>query len=60
MIRLDTMLENTRAQHVYELLGLEREGVDHDSWTSPAGISHSTVNYTITPQQWAAGRPTPR
>ena len=47
-IVLDTNLRNTRAQHVYELLGFRRVGVRYDCWTDQLGIPQSAVDYALT------------
>lgn len=51
-IVLDTDLENTRAQHVYELLGFEKRRVNRDSWTNQLGQRRSSVDYALTPEQF--------
>lgn len=47
-IQLDTDLENTRAQHVYESLGFQKLGVNRDSWVDQLGRSRSSVDYCLT------------
>lgn len=47
-IQLDTDLENTRAQHVYESLGFQKLGVNKDSWVDQQGRSRSSVDYCLT------------
>lgn len=49
-IRLDTNLQNTRAQHVYEQLGFTRVRVNKDSWTDQLGRLQSSVDYTLVPE----------
>lgn len=51
-IVLDTDLENTRAQHVYELLGFEKLRVNRDSWTNQSGQRRSSVDYALTPERF--------
>lgn len=51
-IVLDTDPENTRAQHVYALLGFERQGIRRDSWTDQLGRRRSAVDYAMTPEQF--------
>ncbi len=46
-IVLDTNLNNTRAQHVYELLGFERKRVNIDSWKDQNGKLNSSVDYEL-------------
>lgn len=47
-ICLDTNLTNTRAQHVYELLGFRKTGVRYDSWRDQLGRLQSAVDYELT------------
>lgn len=47
-IILDTNLTNTRAQHVYELLGFQKTGVRMDSWRDQMGNLQSAVDYELT------------
>ena len=47
-IVLDTNLQNTRAQHVYELLGFRKTGVRVDSWRDQLGSLQSAVDYELT------------
>ena len=47
-IILDTNLNNTRAQHVYELLGFQKTGVRYDAWTDQVGRLQSAVDYELT------------
>ena len=47
-ILLDTNLNNTRAQHVYELLGFQKTGVRIDSWRDQMGNLQSAVDYELT------------
>lgn len=47
-IVLDTNLKNTRAQHVYELLGFQKTGVRIDSWRDQLGNLQSAVDYELT------------
>ena len=49
-IILDTNLNNTRAQHVYELLGFQKTGVRYGSWTDQVGRLQSAVDYELTPE----------
>jgi RimJ/RimL family protein N-acetyltransferase len=44
----DTNLSNTRAQHVYELLGARRVGVRENCWTDQLGRPQSAVDYELT------------
>lgn len=51
-IILDTNLKNTRAQHVYELLGFQKTGVRIDSWRDQLGSLQSAVDYELTKKQF--------
>lgn len=51
-IILDTNLKNTRAQHVYELLGFQKTGVRIDSWRDQLGSLQSAVDYELTKEQF--------
>ncbi len=51
-IILDTNLKNTRAQHVYELLGFQKTGVRIDSWRDQVGNLQSAVDYELTKAQF--------
>lgn len=55
-IVLDTDLENTRAQHVYELLGFEKLRLNRDSWTDQLGRKRSSVDYVLTPERFCDWR----
>ena len=46
-IILDTNLNNTRAQHVYGLLGFQKTGVRCDAWTDQVGRLQSAVDYEL-------------
>ena len=48
LIFLDTNLNNTRAQHVYEKLGFKRIAIHCDSWKKQLGELQSTVDYELT------------
>lgn len=47
-IVLDTDLENTRAQHVYEKLGFQKLRVNQNSWKNQLGQWRSSVDYELT------------
>ena len=51
-IILDTNLNNTRAQHVYELLGFQKTAVRRDAWTDQLGRLQSAVDYELTPEHF--------
>ena len=46
-IILDTNLENTRAQHVYEKLGFLRLRTNYDSWKNQLGELQSSIDYEL-------------
>ena len=46
-IVLDTNLNNTRAQHVYEKIGFVKTNVRLDSWKNQLGFLQSTVDYEL-------------
>lgn len=46
-IILDTNLKNTRAQHVYEMLGFQKLRVNENSWTNQVGEVQSSVDYEL-------------
>lgn len=50
-ITLDTMLENQRAQHVYEKLGFVKTGVQENCWRDQTGRLRTAVDYQLLPQQ---------
>lgn len=51
-ILLDTNWENRRAQHVYESLGFQKICVHWDSWTDQLGQLQSSVDYSLTPENF--------
>lgn len=51
-IVLDTMLENMRAQHVYESLGFERKGMRVDCWKDQEGKMRTAVDYALTKERF--------
>jgi len=46
VIKLDTNLNNKRAQHVYEALGFKRLRINN-AWKDQLGIPQSTVDYEL-------------
>jgi RimJ/RimL family protein N-acetyltransferase len=46
-IILDTNLNNTRAQHVYEKIGFRKTAVRMDSWKDQLGVLQSAVDYEL-------------
>ncbi|HEY5586604.1 MAG TPA: GNAT family protein [Ruminiclostridium sp.] len=46
-IILDTNLNNTRAQHVYEKIGFTKVAVRINSWENQLGVSQSSVDYKL-------------
>jgi len=51
-IILDTNLNNTHAQHLYEKLGFKKLRVNRDSWCDQLGRQQSSVDYEITKADW--------
>ena len=51
-IILDTNLNNTRAQHVYEKLGFQKTGVRENSWTNQLGELQSSIDYELKPDEF--------
>ena len=51
-IILDTNKKNTRAQHVYELLGFQKVRVNENSWKNQVGQWQSSVDYELLPEQF--------
>lgn len=51
-ILLDTMTDNSRARHVYELIGFECMQVNIDSWVSPDGVAYSSADYRLVPERF--------
>ena len=51
-IMLDTNLNNTRAQHVYEQLGFTKNRVRENSWKDQLGNWQSAVDYELTPKDF--------
>ena len=49
---LDTNLQNTRAQHVYEKIGFTRVGTNIDSWKNQLGELQSSVDYELTRESY--------
>ena len=47
MIKLDTNLENVRAQHVYEQLGFNKVRTNINSWKDQLGRDQSSVDYEL-------------
>lgn len=48
LICLDTNLKNSRAQHIYELLGFKKVAIHKDSWRNQIGELQTTVDYELT------------
>jgi RimJ/RimL family protein N-acetyltransferase len=46
-IVLDTNLNNTRAQHVYEKIGFKKVKINYDSWIDQLGRLQSSVDYEL-------------
>lgn len=50
-IILDTNVNNTRAQHVYEKLGFHKLRVNRDSWRNQFGELQSSIDYELQKSQ---------
>ena len=56
-IAWDTLLENKRAQHVYESkLGVRKVGVKKDFWKDPTGKLRTAVDYEISREEFFDSR----
>lgn len=51
-VLLDTNLNNTRAQHVYEKLGFRKLRVNKDSWYDQLGKPQSSVDYELRREEY--------
>lgn len=51
-IQLDTDLENTRAQHVYESLGFQKLAINRDFWVDQLGRARSSVDYSLSKENF--------
>ncbi len=51
-IILDTNLRNTRAQHVYEMLGFRKLRVHEDFWQDQVGVWQSFIDYELVPEDF--------
>ena len=51
-IILDTNLKNTRAQHVYEMLGFKRVCLCENSWQDQVGVWQSFIDYELVPEDF--------
>lgn len=51
-IVLDTNPKNTRARHVYEMLGFRQLRVNLNSWTNQLGQPESSVDYELTAENF--------
>lgn len=47
LIFLDTNLKNTRAQHVYELLGFKKIAINENSWKNQLGELQTSIDYEL-------------
>lgn len=47
LIFLDTNLKNTRAQHVYELLGFKKIAINENSWKDQLGELQTSIDYEL-------------
>jgi len=51
-IILDTNLNNTRAQHVYEKIGFKKVATNINSWTNQVGELQSSIDYELTKSEY--------
>ncbi len=51
-IILDTNVKNTRAQHVYEKLGLKQVATRVNAWKNQHGELQSSIDYELTPESF--------
>lgn len=51
-IILDTDLENTRAQKVYERIGFTNKVIKYNSWVNAVGETRSSVSYSMNKEQY--------
>ncbi|MCM1215794.1 MAG: GNAT family N-acetyltransferase [Lachnospiraceae bacterium] len=51
-IFLDTDLKNTRAQHVYELLGSKKTAIHENSWKNQLGEPQTSIDYELKPSDF--------
>ncbi|NMB02522.1 MAG: GNAT family N-acetyltransferase [Firmicutes bacterium] len=54
-IILDTNVNNTRAQHVYEKLGFKQVGVRVNAWKNQLGELQSSIDYELTREEFYKG-----
>ncbi|MBD5490484.1 MAG: GNAT family N-acetyltransferase [Lachnospiraceae bacterium] len=47
LIFLDTNLKNTRAQHVYEMLGFKKIAINENSWINQLGEPQTSIDYEL-------------
>ena len=47
LIFLDTNVKNTRAQHVYELLGFKKKQNNENSWRNQLGEPQTSIDYEL-------------
>ncbi len=52
LIQLDTMIENERAQHVYESIGFRKTAIRDNCWQDPAGRWRTAVAYELSEADW--------
>ena len=51
-IKLDTNLNNKRAQHVYEKIGFKKIRINIDAWKDQLGLWQSSVDYEMTKEEF--------
>lgn len=56
-IVLDTNIDNTRAQHVYEnKLGFIKVRTNENAWIDQRGVPQSSIDYELTKESWLKNR----
>ena len=56
-IILDTNLNNTRAQHVYEKIGFKKVALKKNSWKNQIGELQSSIDYALTKSEYRKNIP---
>ncbi|MCR8968453.1 GNAT family N-acetyltransferase [Facklamia sp. 7083-14-GEN3] len=51
-ILISVDLKNTRAQHVYELLGFKMTVINYDSWMDQLGEKQSSIDYELIEEEF--------
>lgn len=54
LIFLDTNQKNTRAQHVYEILGFKQVAVHQDAWKNQLGELQTSIDYELVKEDFCS------